>query len=171
MPADASNATTDPGFFDGRLMVEIGDWDWNLHVRLSSPLTPPEARFQGGLNYTRGIELIGRIRAPHTHRGMQTRVWISPFGPEIAFGPRGLDDVGRLYWKRDDALGSGLRASLLLPESALAPALTCLSSVWKYLDIWAADDDGAEASVTAFSFCASIHPNLAEWAGPELERG
>ena len=46
MPADASNATTDPGFFDGRLMVEIGDWDWNLHVRLSSPLTPPEARFE-----------------------------------------------------------------------------------------------------------------------------
>lgn len=47
--------------------------------------------------------------------------------------------------------------------------MTCLSSVWRYLDIWIDEDEGAEAAVTAFSFSASIHPNLKEWAGADLD--
>jgi hypothetical protein len=81
------NATTDPGFFDGRYMVEITEWNWGLHVGLS----------------------------------------------------------------------------------ALDSAVTCLSSVWKYLDIWTVGDPKDQGRITAFSFSASIHPNLIEWAAPELE--
>jgi len=50
----------------------------------------------------------------------------------------------------------------------LSNALVCLGSTWEFLDIWTATDD-ADSAVTIFSFCAAIHPNIAEWAGPELE--
>ncbi|OHB30655.1 MAG: hypothetical protein A2790_23420 [Phenylobacterium sp. RIFCSPHIGHO2_01_FULL_69_31] len=165
----APNATTDPGFFDGRYMVEITDWNWGLHVGLSHDTTPVEYRFQGGLAYARSIEMAARVRAPSTHRGKLMRIWISPFGPEVSFGSDGLDDVGRFYERSGDAYGSDFELSLHLPESALGPAVTCLSSVWKYLDIWTVDDPKDRASVTAFSFSASIHPNLIDWAGEPLE--
>jgi len=169
MPTDAPNATEDEGFFDGRFMVEITAWDWRLYVGLlNQPATPVEYQFQGGLNYSRGIEITGRVRAPSSHRGELVRIWMSPFGPELDFGVGGLDGVGRFYRNRPDAPRPGLEASLDLPESALSHTLTCLSSVWKYLDIWMADDEGDEARITAFSFSASIHPNLIDWAGPEL---
>jgi hypothetical protein len=130
-----------------------------------------EYRFQGGLNYSRGIEVIGRVRAPDPHRGKLMRIWLSPFGPETAFGTDGLDRVGQFYRDRSDEIGSDFQASLYLPEQALSPAVTCLSSVWRYLDIWIAEDQGDEAAVTAFSFSATIHPNLKEWAGADLEAG
>ena len=168
MTSDIANATLDPGFFDGRFMVEIGEWDWTLYVGVSHPTTPVEYRFQGGLNYSRGIEITGRVRAPSSHRGKLMRVWISPFGPDADFGADSAEDVGAFYRNRPDALGSDLQASLRLPEAALPSTLTCLSSVWKYLDIWTVDDKGDQVRITAFSFSASIHPNLVDWAGPEL---
>lgn len=169
MDSDLSNAALEPGFFDDRCMVEIVAWDWRLHVGLSPDSTPVEYRFQGGLNHSRGIEITGRIRAPSSRRGTLMRIWISPFGPEIMFGADGLADVGRLYKGGPEALEPDFRATLLLPEGALSATLTSLSSVWKYLDIWTADHEGDEVSVTAFAFSASIHPNLADWAGPELD--
>ena len=99
------------------------------------------------------------------------RIWLSPFGSEIKFGAGGLDRVGQFYKDRLDAIGSDFEASLHLPEEALPSAITCLSSVWRYLDIWIGEYEGDEAAVTAFSFSASIHPNLKEWAGADLEAG
>jgi hypothetical protein len=61
-----------------------------------------------------------------------------------------------------------LEASLRLPENALSNALICLGSTWKFLDIWTATDD-ADSPVTSYSFSEAIHPNIAEWAGPELD--
>jgi hypothetical protein len=150
-------------------MAEISEWNWGLHVGLSNDLAPVEYRFQSGLTYVRSIEMTARVRAPTSHRGKLMRIWISPFGPEVSFGPGGLGEVGQLFESRGDVFGSDFRVSLHLPESALGPAVTCLSSVWKYLDIWAVGDPKDRGSVTAFSFSASIHPNLIEWAGPELE--
>jgi hypothetical protein len=169
MNSDMPNDGLDPGFFDGRYMVEIGEWDWSLFVGLSPETTPVEYRFQGGLIFTRGIEIVGRIRAPAVLRGKLIRIWISPFGPEINFGGDGLDRVGRFYVGKADPLGSDFQASLHLPESALAPALTCLTSIWKYLDLWTADYGNEQASITSFCFSACVHPNLAAWAGPELD--
>jgi hypothetical protein len=169
MDADLPKAALEPAFFDGRCMVEIVTWDWSLYVGLSPQSTPVEYRFQGGLNFSRGIEITGRVRAPSSHRGKTIRVWISPFGPGFEFGADALVDVGRLY-KGPEALKPDFQATLLLPEGALSATLTSLNSVWKYLDIWTADDGSDEVSITAFAFSASIHPNLADWAGPELDR-
>lgn len=171
MTTDVANAALDPGFFDGRFMVEIREWDWNLYLALSNPKVPKKYRFQGGLNYSRGVEIIGRVRAPNPLRGKLMRIWLSPFGPEIKFGAGGLDRVGQFYKDRLEAIGSDFEASLHLPEEALPPTITCLSSVWRYLDIWIGEYEGDEAAVAAFSFSASIHPNLKEWAGADLEAG
>lgn len=168
MPSESPTADLEPSYFGGRFMVEIEQWNYELHVRLSHPSMPPEHRIQGGLSYSRSIEIIGRVRAPSPHRGKLVRVWLSPFGPEVDFSADGRDSVGQFYRNRPDELGSDFQANLDLPETALSPALTCLSSVWKYLDIWTLDE-GPQTGVTAFSFSAAIHPNLAGWAGPALD--
>jgi len=161
------NATSDPGFFDGRFMIEIAEWDWGLHVGLSNTGIPVKYRFQRGLAYTRSIQIAGRVRAPNIHRGKGIQIWISPFGREVRFDAR-TGEVGQFYSQRLGALGPDFEATLRLPEEALPPALTCLSSVWKFVDIWTAEKQGDAAKVTAFCFSASIHPNLIEWAGPEI---
>jgi hypothetical protein len=168
MPADAPGTTLASSFFNGRLMVEIEGWNWALTVGLSHPSTPPRYRFQGGLMYTRGIDIAGRIRAPSIHRGKQIRIFVSTFGRKERFNLRS-GDVGRFYTKRLDEGGTPFEASLRLPEDALSNALICLGSTWKFLDIWTTTDD-ADSAVTIFSFSAAIHANIAEWAGPELER-
>ena len=58
MTANEPNVALDPSFFDGRFMVEIREWDWNLYVALSHPKFPRKYSFQGGLNYSRGIQII-----------------------------------------------------------------------------------------------------------------
>lgn len=167
MASDTVRKTPDPSFFNGRFMVEIEEWNWGLYLGLSHPLTPRRHRFQGGLMYTRGIDLGGRIRAPGMHRGKAVRIWISPFGRKVRFNAR-TDDVGRFYRDRLGEDSTPFEANLMLPENALSDALVCLGSVWKFMDIWTATDE-AETAVTAFCFSDSIHPNLAEWAGADLD--
>lgn len=170
MTSDVPNAALEAGFFDGRFMVEIREWNWNLYIGLSPPGFPVEYSFQGGMNYSRGIEIIGKVRAPARHRAKVMRIWLSPFGAETTFGPDdGRHWVGRFYRDRPEADRSDFEASLDLPEEALSPAITCLSSVWRYLDIWITEYQGDEAPVAAFTFSGSIHPNLKEWAGPDLD--
>jgi len=167
MLVDASRTTPDPSFFNGRFMIEIEQWNWALSLGLSHPRAIARQRFQGGLMYTRPIVIEGRIRAPNTYRGAQITVWISTFGRKVRFNARG-GDVGRFYKDRMGEDGTPFEASLMLPEGALSNALICLGSVWKFLDIWTATDE-ADSLVTIYSFSAAIHPNIAEWAGPELE--
>lgn len=166
MPPDIPNATLDPGFFNGRFMVEIDCWNWGLYVGLSHPSMPRRHRFQGGLMYNRSIEINGRIRAPNVHRGKTIQVWVSPFGRGLRFNAR-TDDVGRFYSDRLGERGPAFEAQLQIPEEGLSPVLICLGSVWKFIDIWTGRDRSER--VTAFSFAAEIHPNLADWAGPELD--
>ena len=168
MAADAPNAAQDPGFFDGRFMVEIETWDWALYVGLSPPGFPTKYSFQGGMNYSRWIDITGRVRGPSRHRGKSFRVCVSPIGRKITFGKKGLQEVGQFYAGRPDGPKTDFEATLLLPEEGLGPAVTCLSSIWKFLHIWVVQDV-AEASVMAFSFSADIPPNLTEFAGPALE--
>lgn len=168
MPFDAPNATSDRGFFDGRFMVEIEEWNWGLYVGLSHPSMPRKHRFQGGLMFNRSIVIEGRIRAPTIHRGQLIQVWVSPFGQKERFDAR-TGEVGRFYSNRLGAKGPAFEADLRIPEEALAPSIACLTSVWRLIDIWTTSHSAEDASVRAFSFASSIHPNLFDWAGPALD--
>jgi hypothetical protein len=153
----------DPSFFAGRYLIEIVNWNWELHVGLSTESTPEEYRFQGGLNYSRGLNIEGHILAPKGDNGKVIGVWLYPMGPEVGFGPGHLDEVGQFHEYRDATRRRDFSASLLLPQDALAPAVTCLASVWKYIDIWTVDDPLDRASVTNFCFSRDIHKNLLPW--------
>ncbi len=161
--ADSDNAALGPGFFDGRLLIEIETWDSSLHLGLSPEAIPVEYRFQGGLAYTRGFDITGRVIAPKTCRTKSIRIWISPFGPEAQFGPDGLDEVGQLHVVRPGSGRSDLTATLLVPEAALPFAATSLSSVWKYIHVWTFDEEDDKASISAFSFSSTVHANLDAW--------
>jgi hypothetical protein len=159
------NAALDPRFFDGRILVDILAWDWNLRVAVVGPSTRPKSRFQSGLDYGRDFKIQGRVRAPGALRGKTIEVTLSPFGPKVMFGRNGLQEVGRL-----SASASGdvdLATTLMLPESAIPSTATSLASIWKHLDLWTFDgtDDGAR--ISAFSFSAAIPPNLLDWANAD----
>jgi hypothetical protein len=155
--------TPDPNFFAGRYLIEITSWDWHLHVGMSTDATPHEYRFQGGVNYSRALYIDGRILAPKGDSGKTIRVWVMPMGPEVAFGPGDLEEVGQFHEHRDAARRSDFTATLLLPQDALAASVTCLASVWKYVDITTVDDPLDRASVTDFWFSRDIHKNLIPW--------
>jgi hypothetical protein len=160
------NAARDPRFFDGRILIDIQTWDWNLRVAVSAPSTRLRSRFQGGLDYGRDFKLRGRIRAPSAGRGKIVDVTLSPFGPKVLFGHNGLKEVGRLDIER---LGqdADLSATLMLPESAIPSTATSLASAWKHLHLWTLDATDQGARISAFTFSAAIYPNLLEWANAD----
>jgi len=158
MPVERINvAAPEPSSLDGRLLVEITSWAGSLHVGLSSSLTPPEYRFQGGLAYVRDFEIHGRILAPEAHRSRLIRVWPSPFGPEM-FGPDEMDQVGQIHLPSPQK--PDFRAHLMVPEAAFPGTATCLAAIWKYLHIWTFDEDAERASVSAFSFSSTVRRSL-----------
>lgn len=162
MEADAHPpAHLEPGFFDGRLLVEIQAWNWGLSVRLSSDLMPRQYRFQGGLDVTRGFDIDGRVRAPGRFKDQLISVYLQPFGLEAG---EEWDEVGRLYFHPERGPDRPpLSATLLVPETILPLIATSLSSVWRYIHIWTFDEDQVEASVSSFGFDTKIHSNLEAW--------
>jgi hypothetical protein len=148
---------------EGRFLIEIESWDGNLHVGLAPRSTPAEHRFQGGLAFVQGFEIVGRVVAPKASFAKAIRVWLSPFGPEVQFGDGGLDEVGQFRTHPQERREQAFTATLLVPEAALPLAATCLGSVWKYLHIWTFDEEDNRASVSAFSFSSIIHENLDAW--------
>lgn len=157
----------DPSFFDGRLLVEIDAWDADLHVGLSTDAMPQEYRIQGGLSISRGFRIDGRIIAPKTLRTKSIRIWLSPFGPDMQFGPDELDEVGQVYIHTHRPQKPDFSATLLIPEASLPVVAICLSSIWKYVHVFTFDEDAERASVNAFGFDAKLHNNVIAWVERE----
>jgi hypothetical protein len=151
----------DPAFFEGRLMIDILSWDWNLRVAINATAMRPRTRFQG-LDYGRDFTLHGRVRTPRELRGRTIKVTLSPFGPKVRFGRGGLGQVGRLKTLPPDS-GFDFEGVLMLPEDAIATTATSLASTWKHLQVHTFDDDPQQ--VAAYFFSAAIHPTLAETNG------
>ena len=123
------NAARDPRSFDGRILVDILGWTWNLRVAVSAPSARPKARFQNGLEYGRDFQIQGRIRSPSVLRGKSMDLTLTPFGPRVLFGRNGLTDVGRITVRATGA-EEGFAAVLMLPESAIPSTATSLASAW-----------------------------------------
>ncbi|MBW8814576.1 MAG: hypothetical protein JF588_14215 [Caulobacterales bacterium] len=157
------NAALDPRFFDGRVLVDLLAWDWNLSVSVVGPSGRSKSGFQGGLIYGRDFKIQGRVRAPGALRGKSIEITLSPFGPKVLFGRNGLKEIGRL---NVGAPGQGIdfAATLMLPESAIPSTATSLASTWKHLDLWTFEETNECARISAFSFSAAIHGNLLDWA-------
>ena len=48
----------------------------------------------------------------------------------------------------------------MLPQDALPMAITCLSTVWKYLHLWTTDAPPEQARITDFAFSSTIPETL-----------
>jgi hypothetical protein len=154
-----------PRFVGNRYLVEITDWDNNLHVGLSPSSAPPEARFQGGLLYVRGFEIEGRLIGPLAAREHRLRAWTLTLDPALDFSPRddGLDRVGWLYRRQKASEDDSFTATLYLPQDAIPLTATCLAATWKYLHILTGERDQERAAITNFSFSKKIPKNLLPW--------
>ena len=144
---------------DHRALIEIPSWDWPLHVGMAPPSMPPEQRRQGDLFYVQRLEISGRVLTPVALQGRSVRISISTFGPDLTFGPEGLEQVGQVHPGRDDH-ETVFEASLLLPRDALPGALTSLASVWKRLHLWTTAPPPQPGDITDFAFCG-IGPEAA----------
>lgn len=140
---------------DGCLVVEIQGWDRWQHLGAKPWRMPRKYSFQGGLGYSPGFEVWGRVLDPTMRREQRIRVWISPTGRNLKIGPHALRDFGQLHFEPSESRGCDISVNLLLPASAAAPAMACIASIWKYLEISMFDDDGLGASVSAFAFSAT----------------
>lgn len=159
------NATSDPSFFDGRLMIDILAWDWNLRVATNQAVTRSKARSLV-LDYGRDFTIHGRVRAPREHRGKDIKVTLSPFGPKVRFGRGGLQQVGKLTVCPEGS-DFDLEAVLMLPEAAIASTAASLASTWKHLQIKTHDEGPGGAKASAYFFQARIPPNLEAWANAD----
>ena len=157
---DGFGPVPEPAIPDGRLLVEIEAWNGNLYLGLASELTPQEYRFQGGLNYARGFDIEGRLVSPEQHRARSIRLNLSPFGPDMRFGPNHLDEVGQLHAHPPRPKKPDFSGTLLVPEDALSVIATCLSSTWRYVHIWTFDGDAERASISAYSFSSTVQEEL-----------
>lgn len=151
-----------PAFFEGRLMIDILTWDWNLRVAINSAARGRKVQFQG-LDYGRDFILHGRISAPRELRGKSIKVTLSPFGPKVRFGRGGLQRVGRLTVPPPDS-EFDFEGVLMLPDDAIATTATSLATTWKHLQVRILDQDVQGAKVLSYHFAAAIHPNLRAWA-------
>jgi hypothetical protein len=145
-------------------MIDILAWDWNLRIAVSSALARSKARFRG-LDCGRDFTIHGQLRAPRELRGKTIKVILSPFGPKVRFGRGGLQQVGALK-ASPECSNFDFEATLMLPEEAIAPTITSLSSTWKHLQI-KTDEEPGGARIFAYYFQASIHPNLEAWANAD----
>lgn len=146
-------------------MIDVLAWDWNLRIAVSPALARSKAWFHG-LDYSRDFTIHGRVRGPRELRGKGIKVTLSPFSPKVRFGRGGLQQVGGLIVP---PVGSDFdfEAVLMLPEDAIATTATSLSSAWKHLQLQTDNDDISRARIFAYSFHASIHPNLEPWANAD----
>jgi hypothetical protein len=151
------NAALDPTFFEGRFIVDILSWDWNLRVSATS------AAGHDGLDYGRHFTIMGRVRAPRELRGKTMKVTLSPFGPKVRFGRGGAQQVGLLTGPRT-AAEFDFEATLSLPEEATPTTATSLASIWKHLQMLTVDEGAQETKISAYFFGAEIPANLQAWA-------
>lgn len=155
----------DPAFFDGRLLVDILDWDWKLRLAVEAG-SPRRRQRSEGLTCGRDFVLRGRLRAPRELRGKAIKVTLSPFGPKVKFGRGGLQKIGDL---RIPVAGSDfdLEAMLMLPEDAIPATAASLATLWKILQIIVRDGSDEGAAISHYFFGVDIHPNLEAWANAE----
>ena len=135
-----------------RYLIEIAEWDFGLHLSISSAAQSQEHRFQGGLLYSRSLTILGTVVSPENQSGKAIRLTFVPFGSDVQFGPGSLQELGQLREVVDQASAFQLTTTLILPEDALPLTVNALASVWKFLHLWTEGQPSTRAAVTGLSF-------------------
>jgi hypothetical protein len=158
----SSDRGLDPSYFEGRYLVEIESWNWELGLGLMPASAPAEAKVHGELMYTRGVDIRGRVLVPRAYQPRTMGLWLTPSKLEYWSGPKARDDIGQLTFHEEPLNGMDLSASVLIPEDALSNVLTCLASIWRYVHLWNAGDF-PQAILTMVTFSRDIPERLRPW--------
>ena len=142
-------------------LVELGRCDGGLSLLSSPPTLPKAHRFQGGLIYSRMIEIEGRVLAPRSFTDRRVRIWLSQL-QSWNFRRRGAPDIGDIYDRTGELPGGGLETMLYLPKEAWLTAIECLSTTWRHLNLSGADGDGCRMTVVGFSFSSNAFPRASD---------
>ena len=132
-------------------LVELCGADGGLNLLPCPPSVPKAHRFQGGLIYSRMINIEGRVLAPQRLAGRRIRIWLNQL-ESWHVSRRARPDIGELYDRPGQLPGGGLEASLNIPGDAWPTALDCLSTVWRRLEMTGAAGDGDRMRLVSFSF-------------------
>jgi hypothetical protein len=138
-------------------LIRLRRFDGGLGVLPCPPSVPKAHRFQGGVIYTRMIEIEGQMLAPQRLAGRPIRVWLTPL-EKWRFSRRAPPHIGDLYDRTGELPGGGLEASLCIPNDAWLTAVDCLSTVWRRLELTGADGDGGSMRLVSFSFSSGMPP-------------
>jgi hypothetical protein len=149
----------------GRVIIEITDWDWHLHVGMPHPSMPRSLLYQGWLSYTHGLEVQGRIVSPSAHHWKTVSFWLMDLAPKPRVTKSALAEpmfqrVGHIGPTTSPDRRTDFSASAHLPQDALASTVTALGSVWKILQLSVVGDLDAGAAIDWYGFSRGIPPKL-----------
>ena len=132
-------------------LIELRSCDGGLGVLPCPPSAPRAHRFQGGLIYSRMIDIEGRVLAPRGLADRPIRIWFDQ-QESWRFSRRSPPHIGYLYDRTGELPGGGLEASLYIPKDAWIPAVDCLSAIWRRLRLTGVNGDGYRMRLVDFSF-------------------
>ncbi|WP_340644966.1 hypothetical protein [Phenylobacterium sp.] len=139
-------------------LVELRGHDGGLGILPCPPSVPKAHRFQGGLIYSRMIEIEGRVVAPEGLADRRMRVWLDQL--ESWHFSRGQPPhIGDILDRTGELPGGGLEATLYIPKEAWVTAVCCLSTVWRRLRMTGANGDGRRMTLVDFSFSSDGPPS------------
>lgn len=131
--------------------VALEGCDGGLSLLPCPPGVPRAHRFQGGLIYTRMIEIKGRIIAPQPMFDLPVRIWLSQV-ERRRFSRREPPCIGDFYDRTGELPGGGLEAAIYIPKDAWSTSVLCLGTKWRRLDFTGVDGDGRRMRLVDLSF-------------------
>lgn len=139
-------------------LVELRGCDGGLGIMPCPPSVPKPHRFQGGLIYSRMIEIEGRVLAPLMLADQRMRIWLDRL-EEWHFSQHSPPNIGDLFDRTGELPGGGLEASLYIPKDAWTAAVHCLGTTWRSLKLTGVNGDGYRMTIVDFSFSSGQpHP-------------
>lgn len=134
--------------------VALEGCDGGLGLLPCPPGVPKAHRFQGGLIYTRMIEIKGRMIAPQPMSGLPVRIWLSQL-ERWRFSGREPPYIGDFCDRSGELPGGGLEAAIYIPKDAWSTSVLCLGTKWRRFDFTGVEGDGHRMRLVEFSFSSS----------------
>jgi hypothetical protein len=131
--------------------VELEGCEGGLALLPCPPGVPKAHRFQGGLIYTRMIEIKGQMIAPQPMVGLPVRIWLSQLETRH-FSGREPPYIGDFYDRTGELPGGGLEAAIFIPKDAWSTSVLCLGMKWRRFDFTGVDGDGRRMRLVDFAF-------------------
>lgn len=132
-------------------LIELIRWDGGLSLMPGRSGTPRLFQFQGGLIYSKLIEVQGQVLTPSELATRPMRIFLNPLETWDVTRSR-PPDIGYICDRTGQLPGGGLEAFLKIPPDSWTTAIHCLSTVWRQLSLTGVNGDGQSMRLSEISF-------------------